>query len=185
MVQTSSPEMREKLVLLLPKEEIAKAVCRLAEDIRTDYQGKSPLLVGVLKGAFMFLADLVRQIPPPLSVDFIRASSYGASTETSGKVKVVHALDSPVKGRDVLLVEDIVDTGLTTRFLLDYLSRKKPASLKLCALLDKRERRSRLAGPVQIDYLGFTVPNRFVVGYGIDVDQRYRNLPDIYYVLKE
>ncbi len=169
-------------MLLLPKEEIAKAVCRLAEEIRADYEGKPLLLVGVLKGSFMFLADLVRQIPLPLSVDFIRASSYGASTETSGKVRVVHGLDSPVKGRDVLLVEDIVDTGLTTRFLLDYLSRKKPASLKLCTLLDKKERRQV---PVKIDYLGFTVPDRFIVGYGIDVDQRYRNLPDIYCVVKE
>lgn len=169
-------------MLLLPKEEIAKGVRRLAEEICAGYQGRSLLMVAVLRGSFMFLADLVRQIPLPMSVDFIRASSYGASTETSGKVRIVHGLDSPIRGKDVLLVEDIVDTGLTTRFLLDYLSRKKPASLKLCALLDKRERRQV---PVQIDYLGFTVPNRFVVGYGIDIDQRYRNLPDIYYVLEE
>ena len=168
---------QSQLKVLINREEIDVAITRLAREIRRDYQGKQPLLVGVLKGSFMFMADLIRQLDLPLELDFVKLSSYGAGKETSGKVRVVHGLNTPVKGRDVLVIEDIVDTGITISFLLDYLRKKKPASLKLCALTEKPSRR-RVSLP--IDYLGFTVPDRFVVGYGLDFDERFRNLPDIY-----
>ena len=151
-------------------------VNRLAAKIRRDYQDKSPLLVGILKGSFVFMADLVRQLDFPLEVDFIRLSSYGRGKESSGKVKVVPGLRSSVRGRHVLVVEDIVDSGLTTSFLLDYLKGKKPASVKLCALTEKPARRQV---PVVIDYLGLTVPDEFLIGYGLDWDEKFRNLPDI------
>jgi len=165
-----------KLHTLFTKEEIEAAVRKLAAEIRQDYQDKYPLLICVLKGSFMFMADLIRHLDFPLEVEFIRLSSYGRGRESSGKIKVVQGLRSKVRGRDVLVVEDIVDTGLTTGFLLDYLRQKKPASLRLCALTDKPSRRQV---PVTIDYLGFTVPNKFVVGYGLDWDEKFRNLPDI------
>ena len=169
-------DSQPKLKILFTKEEIEAAVKRLAAEIKEDYQSKYPLLIGVLKGSFMFMADLIRQLDFPLEVEFIRASSYGRGRESSGKIKVAQSLRSPVKGRDVLVIEDIVDTGLTTGFLLDYLRKKKPASLRLCALTDKPSRRQ---APVTIDYLGFTVPNKFLVGYGLDLDEKFRNLPDI------
>ena len=168
---SSEPEPR----ILISRKEIATAVEKLAAEITRDYLGKYPLLVGILKGSFMFMADLVRHLGFPLEIDFVRLSSYGG-TESSGKVSQVQGLLTPVKGRDVLLIEDIVDTGLTTGFILDYLSKQTPGSLKLCALADKPARRRR---PVVIDYLGFTVPNKFLVGYGLDLDEKYRNLPDI------
>jgi hypoxanthine phosphoribosyltransferase len=166
-----------QLEILISRDEIAKAVNRLAREIKRDYQGKQPLLIGVLKGSFVFMADLIRQLDLPLELDFVRLSSYGAARESSGNVRVVQELKTPVKGRDVLVVEDIVDTGITTSFLLDYLRRGKPASLKLCALTDKPSRRRV---PVSIDYLGLSLPDKFVVGYGLDCDERFRNLPDIY-----
>jgi hypoxanthine phosphoribosyltransferase len=163
--------------ILISRDEIAKAVDRLARDIERDYQGKQPLLISVLKGSFVFMADLIRQLDLPLELDFVRLSSYGAARESSGKVRVVQGVKTPVKGRDVLVIEDIVDTGITISFLLDYLKRKKPTSLKLCVLTDKPSRRRVL---VPIDYLGFTVPNKFIVGYGLDCDEKFRNLPHIY-----
>jgi hypoxanthine phosphoribosyltransferase len=166
-----------QLKILISHDEIAKTVDRLAREIERDYQGKQPLLIGVLKGSFMFMADLIRQLDLPLELDFVRLSSYGAARQSSGKVRVIQGVKMPIKGRDVLVIEDIVDTGITTSFLLDYLRKKKPASLKLCALTDKQCRRRV---PVSIDYLGFTVPNKFIVGYGIDFDERFRNLPHIY-----
>ncbi len=162
--------------ILFSRQEIEAAVRKLAAEIRRDYQGKCPLLIGILKGSFMFMADLVRLLDFPLEVEFIRLSSYGRGKESSGKVKVVQGLRSQVRGRDVLVIEDIVDTGLTIAFLLDYLQKKRPASLKLCALTDKPSRRQI---PVTIDYLGFTVPDKFIVGYGIDWDEKFRYLPDI------
>ena len=168
---------QSQLKILISRDEIAKAVDRLASEIKRDYQGKQPLLISVLKGSFMFTADLIRQLDLPLELDFIRLSSYGAAKESSGKVTVVQGLKTPIKGRDVLVIEDIVDTGITTSFLFDYLRKKKPASLKLCALTDKPSRRRV---PVSIDYLGLSLPNKFVVGYGLDFDQGFRNLPDIY-----
>jgi len=165
--------------ILFCKGEIEATVKRLAAEIKQDYQGKHPLLVGILKGSFMFMADLIRLLNFPLEVEFIRLSSYGGGKESSGRIKVVQGLHSPIKGREVLVIEDIVDTGLTISFLLDYLWKRKPASLKLCALADKPSRRQ---APVTIDYLGFTVPNKFIVGYGIDWDEKFRYLPDICFV---
>jgi hypoxanthine phosphoribosyltransferase len=166
-----------QLKILISRDEIAKAIARLASEIRSDYQGKQPLLIGVLKGSFVFMADLIRQLDLPLELDFVRLSSYGAARESSGRVRVVQGVKTSIKGRDVLVIEDIVDTGITISFLLDYLKKKKPASLKLCTLTDKPSRR-RI--PVPIDYRGFTVPDKFIVGYGLDLDQRFRNLPHIY-----
>ena len=165
-----------QLKILISRDEIANAVDRLASEIKRDYQGKQPLLIGVLKGAFVFMADLIRQLDLPLELEFVRLSSYGAAKESSGRVRVVQELKTPIKGRDVLVIEDIVDTGTTISFLLDYLRKKKPASLKLCVLTDKPSRRRV---PVSIDYLGFTVPDKFVVGYGLDFDERFRYLPEI------
>ena len=166
-----------KLHTLFRRDKIEATIKRLAAEIKEDYHGKYPLLVGVLKGSFMFMADLVRLLDFPLEVEFIRLSSYGRGRQSSGKIKIVQGLRSEIKGRDVLVIEDIVDTGLTTAFLLAHLRRKKPASLKLCALIDKPSRRQV---PVSIDYLGFTVPDKFLVGYGLDWDQKFRNLPDLF-----
>jgi len=166
-----------QLKILISHDEIAKVVYRLACEIKRDYQGKQPLLIGVLKGPFVFMADLIRQLDLPLELDFVRLSSYGAARQSSGKVRIIQGVKMPVKGRDVLVIEDIVDTGITISFLLDYLKKKKPASLKLCVLTDKPSRRRV---PVPINYLGFTVPNKFIVGYGLDFDERFRNLPHIY-----
>ena len=165
-----------QLKILLSRDEIAKAVDRLASEIKRDYQGKQPLLIGVLKGAFVFMADLIRQLDLPLELEFVRLSSYGAAKESSGRVRVVQELKTPIKGRDVLVIEDIVDTGITLSLLLDYLREKQPASLKLCVLTDKPSRRRV---PVSIDYLGFTVPDKFVVGYGLDFAEKFRYLPEI------
>jgi hypoxanthine phosphoribosyltransferase len=169
--------LKPQLRILISRDEIAKTVDRLACEIKRDYQDRQPLVIGLLKGSFVFMADLVRRLDLPLELDFVRLSSYGCARETSGKVRVVQGLQIHVKGRDILVVEDIVDTGITISFLLDYLKKKKPASLKLCALADKPSRRRV---PVPVDYLGFTVPDEFVVGYGLDCDERFRNLPDIY-----
>jgi hypoxanthine phosphoribosyltransferase len=165
-----------KPVILITKEEIYREVFRLAQEISIDYDGKNPLLLGILKGSFVFMADLVRLLEIPLEIEFVSLSSYGSAKISSGKVKVVKGLHSPLEGRDVLVVEDIVDTGLSTSYLLGYLHKRKPASVKLCALLDKPARRKT---KVHIDYLGITIPDRFVVGYGLDVDEKFRNLPDL------
>jgi hypoxanthine phosphoribosyltransferase len=166
-----------QLKILIGRDEIAKVVTKLAREIERDYQGKQPLLVSVLKGSFMFTADLIRQIDLPLELDFVRLSSYGPARESAGKVSIAQGVKTRLKSRDVLVVEDIVDTGITISFLLDYLKNKQPASLKVCTLTDKPSRRRV---PVPIDYRGFTVPNKFIVGYGLDCDQKFRNLPDIY-----
>jgi len=166
-----------QLKILISRDEIAKAVARLASEIGRDYKGKQPLLIGILKGSFVFMADLIRRLDLPLEVEFIKLSSYGSARESSGKVRVVQGLKTRITGRDILVIEDIVDTGITTSFLLEYLRKKKPASLKLCALTDKP---SRHRVPVSIDYLGFTMPDKFIVGYGIDFDEKFRYLPHIY-----
>lgn len=165
--------------ILITKEEIEKEVARLAQEISRDYQGKHPLLLGILKGSFIFMADLIRLLDIPVELDFVNLSSYGSARVTSGEIKVVQGLRCPVKGRDVLVIEDIVDTGLTVGYFLNYLKKRKPSSLKLCALFDKPSRRKI---SVPIDYRGFTIPNRFMVGYGLDYNQRFRHLPDLYVV---
>ena len=165
-----------QLKVLISREEIKNTVARLAKEIKEDYHDTQPLLISVLKGSFVFMADLIRQLDLPVEIDFIKLSSYGAGMKSSGEVKVVQKLKTPIKGRDVLVIEDIVDTGLTISFLLNYLRKKKPASLKLCALTDKP---SCHKAPVSIDYLGFTLPDKFIVGYGLDLHEKFRNLPDI------
>lgn len=162
--------------VLVPQEEIKQTVSRLAAEMRIDYEGKEPLLICILKGSFVFMADLIRQLGLPAEVDFVKLSSYGAGKETTGKVKLVQGLNIPIEGKDVIVIEDIVDTGLTLSFLLDYLKKERPASLKLCALADKPSRRKI---PLTIDYLGFSVPDKFIVGYGIDWNEKFRYLPDI------
>jgi hypoxanthine phosphoribosyltransferase len=167
------------LKILIKHQDISKTVDRLAAEISGDYQGKNPLLIGILKGSFIFMADLVRKINTPLQVDFVRLSSYGSGTESSGKIKVISKLTESVKDRHVVVVEDIIDTGLTTQYFVEYIKRKKPASVSLCALTEKPARRKT---NTKIDYLGFTVPDKFIVGYGIDWDEKYRYLPDICYI---
>ena len=170
------PDQDYQLKVLISREEIKNTVAKLANEIEEDYRGKHPLLICVLKGSFVFMADLIRQLDLPVEIDFIKLCSYGVGMKSSGEVKVVQRPKTPVKGRDVLVIEDIVDTGLTLSFLLNYLRREKPASLKVCVLTDKPSCRK---SPVSIEYLGFTLPNKFVVGYGLDFDQKFRNLPDI------
>ncbi|MFQ6019168.1 MAG: hypoxanthine phosphoribosyltransferase [Dehalococcoidia bacterium] len=160
--------------ILIPTTRLQQRVAELGVQISRDYEGKEPVMVGVLRGVLCFLGDLIRQVNPPIMVDFMAISSYEG--DGGGAVKILKDLDENIKGRDVILVEDIVDTGMTLNHLLDYLWTKKPASLKVCALLDKRIRRLT---NVEIDYVGFEVPDEFVVGYGLDFRQRYRNLPFI------
>lgn len=162
--------------ILIDEKTLKARIQELGEQISRDYQGKRPVLVGVLKGAFMFMADLTRHISIPHEIDFMATSSYGAATETSGVVRILKDLDTPISGRHVLIVEDIIDTGLTLDYLTKILKARNPASLRICTLLDKRERR-RI--PIPLDYVGFEIPNKFVVGYGLDFGEIYRNLPFI------
>lgn len=168
-----------KLPVLYTREEIAAAVSRLATEISADYHDRRPVLLGILKGSFVFMADLVRHLDFQLEIEFIGLSSYGKDKQTSGKIEVMQSLHAPVKDRNVLIIEDIVDTGRSADFLFDCLRPGKPASVKLCALMDKPSRRQV---PVKIDYLGFTVPNKFLVGYGLDCSEMFRNLPDIRFI---
>ena len=165
-----------KCIPIISQDEIRTAVARLASELNRDYQGKEPLIIGVLRGSFIFLADLVRMLDFPIEVDFIRLASYGAGKESSGEVRVLLDVGMPVAGRHLIIVEDIVDTGLTAAWLVEHLKERAPLSVKLCALVDKPSRRRV---PVTIDYLGLTVPDKFLVGYGLDWSQKYRNLPDI------
>jgi hypoxanthine phosphoribosyltransferase len=162
--------------VLLTDERIQARVAELGAQLAADYAGRDPVLVSVLKGSIVFLADLVRQMEIPLSIDLMEVSSYGASTESSGQVRILKDLSMAIEGRDVIVVEDIIDTGLTLNYLLRYLHDKGPASIRICCLLDKPARR---LADITIDYRGFTIPDRFVIGYGLDYDERYRNLPYI------
>jgi hypoxanthine phosphoribosyltransferase len=161
---------------LFTSEQIQTRVAEMGAEIARDYAGRTPLLVGVLKGAYIFLSDLVRATDLRLGVEFMAISSYGAAMRSSGEVRIVKDLDVPVDGRDILIVEDIVDTGLTLSFLIGSLHQRGARSVRLAALLDKFERRER---EVKIDYCGFQIPDAFVVGYGLDYAERYRNLPYI------
>ena len=173
--------MSRNLVHLISQVEIASALKQMAVEIEQDYQNRSIVFIGILKGSFIFLADLVREVQIPLeNIEFIRLSSYGSSMVSSGQAKITMTPPSEaISGKDVILVEDIVDTGITTNTALQYLQNYQPASLRLCALLDKPAHRQV---PIKIDYLGFTVEDRFIVGYGIDFDEKYRQLPDICYL---
>ena len=167
------------LPVLLDAATIEARIEQLAAQISRDYQGTTPHLVGVLKGAWVFMADLVRSISVPCTVDFLGIQSYGSNLASSGEVKITKDLDVSIEGRDVLVVEDILDTGRTFRYLQEVLGAHAPASLKLAALLDKRSRR---IVPVSADYVGFEIPDVFVVGYGLDFDQQYRNLSEVRYI---
>lgn len=160
--------------VLIPEEEIQRRVQELGSQLAEEYAGRNLLLLGVLKGAVVFLVDLARAIDLPLQIDFMAVSSYGASTESSGVVRILKDLDSAVDGRDILVVEDIIDTGLTLRYILENLSMRNPASVKVCALLIKTKARPE---GIRADYVGFQIPDEFVVGYGLDYADLYRNLP--------
>jgi hypoxanthine phosphoribosyltransferase len=162
--------------VLIGTEELQAKVAELGRQISEDYRGRNPLLICLLRGAAVFLSDLIRAIDIPLEMDFIAISSYGASTESSGVVRLVMDLKSNITGRNVLIVEDIVDTGRTLAYILDNLQTRRPASIKVCALLSKPSRREV---QVDLDYLGFEIPDEFVVGYGLDYAEGYRNLPFI------
>lgn len=167
--------------VLIGSDEIAATVRRLGDAITADYQGREPYLVGILKGAVVFLADLSRTIRLPLTMDFMSISSYGTSRQSTGIVKITQDLSQNIQGKDVIIVEDIVDTGLTLGYLKDLLHVREPRSLAACTLLNKPSRRKL---DVHLDYVGIEIPNEFVVGYGLDYGEKYRNLPDIC-VLKE
>jgi hypoxanthine phosphoribosyltransferase len=160
--------------VLLEEDVVAARVAELGSEISDDYAGKDLLLVGVLKGAVFFMADLMRQLSIPCEVDFMAISSYGASTDSSGVVRILKDLDINIEGRDVLVVEDIIDSGLTLSYLIRNLESRNPASLEICALLTKPDRREI---DVNVRYTGFEIPNEFVIGYGLDFGERYRNLP--------
>ena len=164
------------LETLFSTEQIAARVCELGEQIARDYAGQELILIGILKGACLFLSDLMRAIDAPLSIEFMAVSSYGKALRSSGEVRIVKDLDVSIEGKNVMVVEDIVDTGLTLSYLLENLRSRGASSVKLAALLDKPEPRK---SHVPIDYVGFEVPNRFLVGYGLDAAERYRNLPFI------
>ncbi len=160
--------------ILVQPDQLKERVRQLGRTISEDFAGKDLLLVGVLKGAVFFLADLMRNIDVPCEVDFMAVASYGSATDSSGVVRILKDLDTPIEGRNVLIVEDIVDSGLTLQYLLRNLGARDPASLEVCALLTKPERRK---ADVPIKYTGFEIPNRFAIGYGLDYEQRWRNLP--------
>ncbi len=162
--------------VLIPEDDLQSRVVALGAEVSADYEGRDLLLVGVLKGAVFFMADLMRKLTIPCEIDFMAISSYGAATDSSGVVRILKDLDINIAGRDVLVVEDIIDSGLTLSYLMRNLRARKPASLEICALLTKPERREI---DVPVRYVGFEIPNRFVVGYGLDFGERYRNLPYI------
>ncbi len=171
----SQTELESAISEVLVDEQTLRArVAELGEEISADYEGRDLLLVGVLKGAVFFMADLMRALTVPCEVDFMAISSYGATTDSSGVVRILKDLDVPLEGRHVLVVEDIIDSGLTLSYLMRTLSAREPASLEVCALLTKPERREI---EIPVRYVGFEIPNRFVVGYGLDFGERYRNLP--------
>jgi len=160
--------------ILVQADELQHRIREMAAEVSRDYKGRDLLLIGVLKGAVFFLADLMRQLSIPCEVDFMAVSSYGSSTDSSGVVRILKDLDAPLEGRNVLIVEDIVDSGLTLQYLMRTLAARNPASIEVCALLTKPERR-KVETPAR--YVGFEIPDKFAIGYGLDYDERYRNLP--------
>ncbi|MBR1444601.1 MAG: hypoxanthine phosphoribosyltransferase [Firmicutes bacterium] len=168
--------MNDKINVLISEEEIAKRISEMAEEITKDTGDEPIVLIGILKGSIMLMADLARKLKQDVKIDFMDISSYGDSDTSSGEIKINKDLEYAIEGENVIIIEDIVDTGTTMSYLLDHLREKKPASLKLCTLLDKPENRRF---DVKCDYIGFEIPNKFVVGYGLDYAQKYRNLPYI------
>ena len=168
--------MKETTRILIPEDKVDERIAQLGEQISQDYAGRQVHLIGILKGSIFFICELAKRITVPVTLDFMSVSSYGAGTKSSGVVKLIKDLDEPIEGKDVLVVEDIIDSGHTLSYLLKNLSSRNPASIRLCTLLDKPERREV---DVDVDYQGFRIPDEFVIGYGLDYDQRYRNLPYI------
>ncbi len=168
--------MAEKVTVLLSEEEVDRRIKEIGEQISRDYEGKAVHLICVLRGGSFFMCELAKRITVPVSLDFMSVSSYGGDTKSSGVVRIVKDLDDSLKDKDVIVVEDIVDSGRTLSYLLEMLKDRGPKSLRLCTLLDKPERR---VTDVKVDYTGFAIPDEFVVGYGLDYDQKYRNLPYI------
>ena len=166
--------MSERIRELISAEDVAAKIARMGEQISKDYEGESVYLLCILKGGVFFTTELAKHITVPVSLDFMSVSSYGGGTTSSGIVRIVKDLDTPIEGQNVLIAEDIIDTGRTLAYLMEHLKQRKPKSLKLCTLLDKPDRR---VSDVKVDYTGFEIPDEFVVGYGLDYDQRYRNLP--------
>ena len=160
--------------ILYTEEELRRRVKELGCQITADYAGREPLLISVLRGAYIFMADLTRSINLDVTVDFLSVSSYGAGTVSSGQVEIKKDLSSSIEGKDLIIVEDILDSGNTLYYLLDVLRARKPASIRVCTLMDKPERRTK---PIKADYVGFTIPDAFIVGYGLDYAEKYRNLP--------
>lgn len=168
--------MEDKIRVMISEEEIIKKLTEMAEQMNKDYAGKSLHLICVLKGSVFVTTELAKHLTVPVTMDFMSVSSYGDGTESTGRVRIVKDLDEGIEGKDVLIIEDIIDSGNTLHFLMEMLKGRKPASLKLCTLLDKPDRR---VADVKVDYVGFCIPDEFVVGYGLDYAQRYRNLPYI------
>jgi hypoxanthine phosphoribosyltransferase len=170
-------KMESHLKQLFSPEEIHGTIDRLANEIKKDYAGKLPLVIGILKGSFIFLADLIRALQMPVEIEFIGAASYGSGDTSSGNVRITKDIDTNIEKRDIIVVEDIIDTGLTLNVIMDHLKAKNPASIKLCALVDKPH---RIKLPVKVDYLGFHTKEDFLVGYGLDYQENYRYLPGLY-----
>ena len=166
--------MSERTRELISEEDVAKKIAEMGAQISKDYEGESVYLLCILKGGVFFTTELAKHITVPVNIDFMSVSSYGGETTSSGIVRIVKDLDTPIEGKNVLIAEDIIDTGRTLAYLMEHLKQRKPKSLKLCTLLDKPDRR---VSDVKVDYTGFEIPDEFVVGYGLDYDQRYRNLP--------
>ena len=160
--------------ILYTEEELKSRVKELGAQITADYRGKAPVLASVLRGSYIFMADLTRAIDLPIAVDFMAVSSYGSGTMSSGQVEIKKDLSDSIEGKDLLIVEDILDSGNTLYYLLDVLRARKPASIRICTLMDKPSRRQK---PIRADYVGFSIPDAFIVGYGLDYDEKYRNLP--------
>ena len=160
--------------ILYSEEQLRQRVKELGGQITADYAGKEPVLASVLRGSYIFMADLTRVIDLPVTVDFMAVSSYGAGTKSSGQVEIKKDLSDSIEGRDLIIVEDILDSGNTLFYLMEILKARKPASIRICTLMDKPDRRTQ---PIVADYVGFTIPDAFVVGYGLDYDEKYRNLP--------
>ena len=168
--------MSETIHELISEADVAAKIAELGAQISKDYEGEDIYMLCILKGGVFFMTELAKHVTVPVSLDFMSVSSYGSQTRSSGNVRIIKDLDTPIEGKNVLVVEDIIDTGRTLAYLLDNLQQRKPKSLKLCTLLDKPEQR---VTEVDVDYVGFQIPDKFVVGYGLDYDQHYRNLPYI------
>ena len=175
--------MKDKIRILISEEDVNKKISEIAAQISRDYEGKEVHLICILKGGVFFTCELSKRLTIPVSMDFMSVSSYGAGTVSSGVVKIIKDLDEPLEGKDVLIVEDIIDSGRTLSYLMEILEKRGPKSIRLCTLLDKPER--RVKKQVKVDYTCFSIPDKFVVGYGLDYDQKYRNLPYIGIVEQE